>query len=223
MLGAMNQPPEHPSLYPTSNPAVVATKPFDDDDLRAALWHPALAIDVLLAQRRRWTASVVDNQHWARMVALLLWWTLWFSLPYGLVLSVRLSWQIGTLFLGSVALCLPSLHVATAYLGLRVHLAQSFAFATIVAAVAAIFSCAFAPILWFLQMTTDGPSGGDTVAGLSSMLLGLAGLAGIAHGMRCLRIAEHNEEDRLFGLVVVVWQLLLIFIGLRMSTALGLS
>ena len=156
------------------------------------------------------------------MVALLLSWTLAFSLPYGFVLSFERSWQIATLFLGSVALCFPSLHVVSAYLGLRIHLAQSFAFATIVATVAAIFSFGFAPILWFLKVTSE-PASSDTLAALSTMLLCLAALAGMVHGMRCLSLAKGMKGSGGFGLVLFLWQMLLLFIGVRMSHALGLT
>ena len=196
--------------------------PFSESELRAAQWHPALAIDVLLAQRERWTASVVENRHWGRMLVLLLLWSVLFSLPYSLVLSWRQAWQIAALFLGSVAICLPSLHVTSAYLGLRVHFAQSIAFAAIIAAVACIFSCGFAPILWFLQATSTGSDAPQTVAALSGLLLWLAALAGSLHGVRCLVMARRLDGSASFSIVLLAWLGLLVFIGLRMSLALGL-
>ena len=177
---------------------------------------------MLLAQRERWTASVVENRNWGRMIGLLLIWSLLFSLPYSLALSWRQAWQIAVLFLGSVAICLPSLHVVSAYLGLRVHLAQSFSFAAIIAAVASIFSFGFAPILWFLRATTEGEAGRATVSQLSAFLLAVAALAGVLHGMRCLRMTEQIDDGSGFRVVVLLWQVLLLFIGWRMSTALGL-
>lgn len=219
----MQPPIDSRSLYREAYTAEATIEPFRHEELRAALRHPSAAVDVLLADRRRWTASVIGNRDAGDMVILLLMWTVLFSLPYGLVLSWNEAWKIGTLFLGSVALCLPSLHVVARYLGLRVHVAQSFAFATIIATVASIFSCSFAPILWFLQVTTHGASSQSTVAGLSGTLLGLAALAGAIHGMRCLQLAEQPHGGSGFTVVVLVWQVLLLFIGLRMSDALGLS
>lgn len=182
-----------------------------------------VAIDVLLAQRVRWTQTVIENNQLALMATLLLVWTLAFSLPYGFVLGPERSWQIAALFFGSVALCLPSLHVVSAYLGMRIHIAQSFAFATIVATVAAMFSFGFAPILWFIRITSHVSTPHDTLGTLSSMLLCAAAFAGIVHGMRCMKIVRESDGGSSFSLVVFVWQLLLIFIGARMSTALGLS
>ena len=212
-----------PEIAARSQPITLpnGAAPFSDAELDTALYSPAAAIDLLLAQRERFIASVIENRRWARMVGLLLLWTCLFSLPYGLVLSLRHAWQIATLFLGSVAICLPSLHVVSAYLGLRVHAAQSFSFAAIIAAVAAIFSFGFAPILWFLQATTEGASGRETLAELSGLLLGTAALAGILHGIRCLRAARHLDGGG-FSIVVLLWQILLLFIGWRMSGALGL-
>lgn len=210
-----------PAIASTTTPA--DDQPFEGEELRAALRHPGLAIDVLLAQRSRWTATIVQNREWTRMTVLMLVWTLAFSLPYGLVLSVERVWQIATLFLGSVALCLPSLHVVSAYLGLRIHVAQSFAFATIIATVAAIFSFGFAPILWFLHATSEAPSSKGFLAGLSALMLVLAALAGAVHGMRCLSLAKGMEDSFGFSVVVCLWQLLLLFIGVRMSDALGLT
>jgi hypothetical protein len=197
--------------------------PFTDAELSAAMRNPAVAIDLLLAQRERWTASVVENRDWPRMLGLLLLWSLLFSLPYGLVLSYREAWQISILFLGTIAICLPSLHVVSAYIGLRVHLAQSISFATIIAAVASMFSFGFAPILWFLQATSEGVGARDSVAQLSALLLLIAALAGAVHGMRCLMMAKEIAQGPRFSLVVLLWQLLLLFIGLRMSAALGLT
>jgi hypothetical protein len=204
-----------------STPSSLA-QPFTAEELRAALRHPGRAIDVLLAQRARWTLTVLENRKMGPMVALMLLWTLVFSLPYGCVLSAERTWQVATLFLGSVALCLPSLHVVSAFLGMRIHVAQSFAFATIVATVAAIFSFSFAPILWFMQATSHSSSPHDALGKLSALLLCVAALAGLIHGMRCLKLAGADLESR-FGIVMFVWQLLLLFIGVRMSQALGLS
>lgn len=208
------------SLKDQLAPPVAAPEPFSDAELRTALWHPAAAIDVLLAQRARWTASVIENRRWGLMLGLLLLWSCLFSLPYALVLSWRQAWQVAILFLGSVAICLPSLHVVSAFLGLRVHFAQSMAFATIMAAVASIFSFGFAPILWFLHATA--PEGQATVAHLSALLLGFAALAGAIHGVRCITLAEDLDEAPGMSMVIILWVLLLLFIGLRMSAALGL-
>lgn len=206
-----------------ARPQPSAPEPFSAAELRAALRHPGAAIDVLLAQRARWTTTIVENREWSAMVALMLLWTLAFSLPYGAVLSLERAWAIAALFLGSVALCLPSLHIVSAYLGLRVHIAQSFAFATIVATVASTFSFGFAPILWFMKATSGNAAAHSTLPGLSALLLCLAAFAGVVHGMRCLSLAQNMEGSAGFGLVVFLWQILLIFIGVRMSSALGLT
>src|SRR4051794_23107335 len=103
-----DQPLAQPIFAPSS-----AAAPFSEHELRAAFYRPAAAIDVLLAQRERWTATVIENRQWPRMAGLLLLWSIVFALPYGFVLSFQSAWQIATLFLGSVALCLPSLHVVS--------------------------------------------------------------------------------------------------------------
>ncbi|HET8937980.1 MAG TPA: hypothetical protein VFN67_31265 [Polyangiales bacterium] len=215
----MPEQEHNPLAVPRPEPAT----PFSAEELRGAFRHPAAAIDMLLAQRARWTRTVIDNDKKGTMAALMLGWTLAFSLPYGFVLSATRTWQIATLFLGSVALCLPSLHVVSAYLGLRIHIAQSFAFATIVATVAAMFSFGFAPILWFLQITSTSSTPHDTLGTLSSMLLCVAALAGAVHGVRCLNFARKIDGGEGFSLIMFFWLVLLLFIGMRMSQALGLS
>jgi hypothetical protein len=219
----MANPTEHRSLYEEHTSGTAEHVAFTDAELRAATWNPAAAIDIILAQHERWTANIVEHHEPRRMVSLLLMWAAVFALPYGMVLSLPQVAHVAMLFLGSVALCLPSLHVVSAYLGLRVHIAQSTAFAAVVATVASVFSFAFAPILWFLQATTDSAASQTTIATLSGLLLSLAALAGAAHGMRSLRFVGRMDDRVTFGLVVFLWQLLLLFIGVRMSTTLGLS
>lgn len=218
----MQTPTETRSLYPDDEDRREIAA-FTDAELNTATWNPVAAIDVILAQHERWTANVVEKHDQGRMVTLLLMWAVVFALPYGLVLSLPQVGHIAMLFLGSVALCLPSLHVVSAYLGLRVHVMQSLAFAAVVATVASIFSFAFAPILWFLHATTDGGESQATLAALSGLLLSLAALAGAGHGMRSLRFAGGIDGRATFGIVVLLWQVLLLFIGVRMSATLGLS
>ena len=88
-------------------------------------------------------------------------------------------------------------------------------------AVAACFTLAFAPILWFLQVTMGQGSTAITPHGISILLLATSLLAGLG------RLTAYLREAPLLGVNVSLplllgWQALFTFICYRMAGVLGL-
>ena len=210
--------PENPS-YRT---AVVtqAVEPFTRDELLAALVRPHRWIDILLTERERWTRTVTVDRRAGLLVAIMLGASLLFALPFGFVLGFERFWHIAALYLGSVAICLPSLHIFASYLGLGLRAGQSLSLGVLVSAVASIFSAGFAPIVLFLSATM---SGSGTMKAVASILLGVSLLAGMGQLMRSLRIRAAQEHVGNLLTLMLVWQCLLLFITFRMGVFLGLG
>ncbi|MDH5492205.1 MAG: hypothetical protein OEY14_09640 [Myxococcales bacterium] len=215
--GAAPMPAAGPPYRVGADPAPVA-EPFSRAELLEAMRRPARLIDLILAERARWMRTVSQGQNAALLAALMGLAGLLFALPYGLVLGLDRAWHIAALFLGSVAICWPSLHIFGSYLGLRVETGQSLALGLLVGAVASIFSLGFAPILWFLGATMDPRISAMTLGTISALLLGVALLVGLAQLRRCLKL---RRADPSLGWLMVIWQGLVLFITYRMGCYLG--
>lgn len=210
-----------PRVRPAAAAALPAPRPFDDGELAAVLRRPAQALAVVLAERQRLAASIGSGSAPWRLVLLLLACTALAALPYGLVLGLPAWWKIAALFGGSVLLCYPSLQVFGSYLGSRLQPLQNLALALVIAAVAALFTLGFCPIVWFLQATMRQ---GDWIdaAKVSVVLLAAALLAGLAQLTHCVALDRTlRPQPTSYGLLLA-WQLLVLFVTLRMARALDL-
>ncbi len=194
--------------------------PLSRSDLKRIQRRPLQAMDVLLAQRDRVIASVVDGKEWGLVLRIMLFVSLGFALPYGLIENPSRIGHISLLFLGSVLLCLPALHVFSVYMGVSISVMQSSALALWVSAVAALFTFAFAPIVWFLGLTM-GDSDGITVSGISMAFLFVSLVAGMSQLMRCTD-ALKREGMTVSVPLLIAWQVLLTFIWFRMALLLEL-
>ena len=210
-----------PERVPPERGAAPAS-PFERGELIAALRSPLCTIDVLLTQKDRWMATVDAGHHRAAMAALLVLSSLLFSLPYALVLSPTQPLRVAALFGGSTLICLPSLHVVSAYLGLRIQPAQTFAAGAISPAVASIFAFGFAPILWFLRATIDADNSTGSIPALSAALLTASALAGAAHMVRCVNRTRVLSQSGWALFLMLSWLGLLLFIMHRMAGLLDL-
>lgn len=197
-----------------------AVEPFTRDELLAALVRPHRWIDLVLTERKRWTCTVTMERHAGLLVAIMLAASLLYALPFGFVLGFDRFWHIAALYLGSVAICLPSLHIFAGYLGLGLRAGQSFSLGVLVSSVASIFSVGFAPIVLFLSATMSAP---DTMRVVACVLLGVSLLAGMGQLMRTLRIRAEQEKVGNLLALMMVWQSLLLFISFRMGVFLGLG
>ncbi|MFT5357955.1 MAG: hypothetical protein ACI9KE_005192 [Polyangiales bacterium] len=194
-------------------------EPFTRDELFAALVRPQRWVDLLLTDRERWTRTVTMDRHAGLLVAIMLATSLLYALPFGLVLGFDRFWHIAALYLGSVAICLPSLHIFAGYLGLGLRAGQTLSLGVLVCSVASIFSVGFAPIVLFLGATMSG----SAMTGVACMLLAVSLFAGMGQLMRSLRIRAAQEHASSLLLLMMVWQCLLLFITFRMGVFLGLG
>jgi hypothetical protein len=193
-----------------------AATPLPRAQIEPALRRPYRAIELVLAERARLMASVIERRDLVVIAALLLLTSAAFALPYGFVLGWRF-WRVATLFLGSTAICFPSLVVFSSYLGCRINLEQNLVLALLTPSVAALFSFGFFPILWFLDATMAGASATVTTAHVSTVLLTVCLLAGLAHLARCTRALR---PDNPYWVLTTFWQCLFVFITYRMAVTL---
>jgi hypothetical protein len=138
------------------------------------------------------------------------------------VLGLATCWRVAALWLGALAICLPSLHVFGKYLGARLSWMQTLCLSLTGTAVASIFTFALAPILGFFRLTMSGAQV-VTPHGMAVLLLGFAFSAGVG---RLLRLLQGDAALRglwpLVGRVLGPWMVLYIFITLRLAELLGL-
>jgi hypothetical protein len=186
------------------------------------LRRPLRAMDLLLAQRRRLATSVALEHRLPSLAVVLLTTTILFALPYAAVEDVNRVWRVPLLLLGSLGICLPSLHVFSRFIGGCLSWMQILCIALAATAVAALFTFAFAPILGFLRATMIG-SQVVNAANMSIVLLLFSLGAGIAQLLRLLR-----GDSSLRGLgasvtrVLLPWLALYIFIFCRLAQVLEL-
>jgi hypothetical protein len=190
-----------------------AAAPFTRAELWAILLRPQRVLDLVFSERERLVATVAERRALGALVAVLLGASAAFALPYGAVQSPAGCWRVAATLLCALAVCFPSLHVFSAYLGLRLLAGQSLALALVITSVAALFTFGFFPILWFLQATMLQDSA-VAPAQLSAILLAASLLFGIAHLYRCV---PRMPGQTSYVLLTLVWQVLFVFITYRMA------
>jgi hypothetical protein len=208
---------------PVETPAAAGTVlPYERAELRAMYRSPLRVFDAVLGERPRLSANIARALSLRDLIAILLGCSALVALPYGLVLDAGAAWRVIALFLGSVVICLPALRIFGGYIGWTWRSGQYAALALVVSAVAALFTFAFAPILWFLRATMHTADWIDA-HDLSVVMLALALLAGLAQLSRTLRDSRVLHPMRCSHPLVLAWQVLLIGITLRMARVLGLT
>lgn len=206
-----------------AKPQRVPAEPHRDDEIRAALWNPLPAVDLVLAAPARLVADVERRTGLALLATVLLVGAAIFAIPYGLVLGLDAWWRVATLYLGSTLICLPSLHVFSAFLGLRVTFAQTCVLALTIPASAAIFACGFAPILGFLRFTFDPASKQVSWRDVSSVLLVVALVCGVVQLWRCLHAWTRADFRWFLPFVWIAWHVVYAHVLLRMASVLELA
>ncbi len=203
------------------NEAVDGLTPFEAQELRAAALRPDLMINLLLAQWPRLCSNIAQNRELGLLLSLLLGATILFSLPYAAVLGMQALGKIALLYLGSMLICFPSLHIFTSFLGQQSSLLQNLLQALLQTSTASLFTLGFAPVLWFLGLTM-GKGSWDTFSLLSSLLLTASAFAGIIQFFRCLHSERSIIKVDQNPVILVVWQVLLLFINFQMARLIGL-
>lgn len=197
--------------------------PLGRAELLRLLVAPHRVVDVVLAGRRQIAASLAQEHDLAPLTALLLLTSVVAALPFGALLDGEGCWRVGLLLVGSLLVCFPSLHVFGALLGSRLSAAQSLALSLVLTCVAALFTLAFAPILWFLRATMGAGPSAVTPRQIGVLLLGAALLAGVFHLFRVLRADAALRRLAASSLVLLLlWLQLFLFVTHRMALFLGL-
>lgn len=213
------QPPELQRPQLRGAPA----EPQREHEIRAALWNPLAMVDLVVAAPARLVANV-DQRASIGLVALaLLLGAATFAIPYGLVLGVDSWWRVAALYLGSTLICLPSLHVFSAFLGLRATFVQTTVLALTIPASSAVFTLGFAPILGFLRSTFDPASRQVSWRDVSSVLLVIALTCGVVQLWRCLYWWRSATVQWFLPFVWVAWHVVFAYVLLRMAHVLGLA
>jgi hypothetical protein len=143
--------------------------------------------------------------------------------PYGAAAPGAAYWKIPTLLTWSLLICFPCLHVVLEFLGFRIPFVRNLALALTFSATAGLFALGFAPIVWFIAVTTTSePDAAVTPEGLSRTLLGLATVLGLVQMLRTLRRTCDARTQGGSVTIIVLWIPLLVFIVWRMAGVLGL-
>lgn len=197
-------------------------QPFSRQELRGMLSAPLRMVDLVLGARRRFATNIAQEHRLPTLLLVLAIATAAFALPFGLVLGLDRFWRVAALLLGALAICVPSLHVFGRYLGAGLSWAQTLAVSLAATAVTSLFTFAFAPIVGFLRVTMTEPSD-IPWRDMAVLLLGCALVAGIGQLFFLMRGEPVLRRlGRSFGLLLIPWLALYIFITVRLATALHL-
>jgi len=199
-------------------------EPLSPRELALSLARPDLAaVHVLGSPERIARTATGDGTLWP-LIALLSVVSLVMALPYGALTTPGAFWNIAVLFTGSLLICVPSLLVFLQFLGSNGSLLRDVSFALMISATAGFFTLGFAPIIWFINLTTKTGDGSFVTPGrLSAFLLTLSLSLGIVQMTRCLRSSSaHERLGGRFLVLICVWIVLLVFIVWRMAGELGL-
>jgi len=218
--------PESPSDTSAAASSALARrpppKPYDLDEVLAALRNPLRLFDLVLSAPDRLAASLESERAGLELACAFVLAGTAFATPFGLVIGWTSWWRIAALYMGSTAICLPSLFVFARYVGVRVGPLQITVLASTIPAVAALFTFGFAPVLAFLRATMAAEDSSITWLDMSRVLLVLALIAGVARLWRCLVGARALDSRGSLVLVLLGWHAVCLHVVYQMSDLLGL-
>jgi hypothetical protein len=223
-MTSLDLPPPAPSSacayrQPPGEEAPVA--PFNAGELRAVALRPHRAFDLVLIERARVAKTIAAGGGLLPLCGILLATSVIAAVPLGAVLGPDRVLRVATLNVGAVALCFPALHVWSAYLGCKNRLGQDLALSLLVSAVAGLFALGFAPIVWFLRVTTATSAEVGTAA---AVVLAISAVAGLLHFGRAVGDqAAALSPTRGHRVIVVAWMGLFLFVVARMVDCFGLG
>lgn len=192
------------------------------EELITALRRPDQLLQLVLVQRERLHVSIARDANLWWLVGVLMLGSMLYALPFGAVLGLERFWRVSALLVGSIAICVPSLHVVGAFIGSRLQLAQTLCLSLVISSVAALFSFGFFPIIWFFGATMEEGSLVGPGA-MAVMLLCVSQLAGVAQFLRSQHaVSLLREFKATFKVLLVGWLFLHSFITYRLAGALEL-
>jgi hypothetical protein len=209
----ISSPADSAQPYRVPSDASFPILPFEPRELR-----PERTIELLLVERGRLAKTVAGGRNLVWLAGLMLIASVLCALPYGAALDLAGAWRVAALYLGAVAICFPSLHVFSGYIGCRLRLSQNLVIALTTSAVASVFALGFAPIIWFIGVTTAASSMAVSTVSLGLLAAGLlAGLGHVARTFASLMLGWHHR------LLLCAWQALVAFVAYRLASFLGLA
>jgi hypothetical protein len=123
--------------------------------------------------------------------------------------------KLPIIVVGSALLCTPTLYVFNALSGSRLTYLQTVSLALLMAAALALMLVAFAPIVWFFGVSTEGS------AFMRTLHLAVFAVAA-GFGLRTLNVARNYMEFRGGSAVLgsglyFIWSILVVVVGLQMA------
>ena len=123
--------------------------------------------------------------------------------------------KIPLIVTGSALLCTPTLYVFNGLAGSRLSYLQTVGLALLMAAALGLMLAAFAPIVWFFGVSTEG-------AGFMSVLHLLVFAVAVGFGLRTMNVARNYMEFRGGAAVLgsglyFLWSMLVVLVGLQMA------
>jgi len=97
---------------------------------------------------------------------------------------------------------------------------QNLVMALVMTAVTSMFALGFAPIVWFVGVST--PAGSSTPATVALVLLAAALVAGMIHLTRCMVSDEALRPSGSYRVLMTTWQALFGYVAYRMAIFLEL-
>ena len=216
---------------PTSTPAM-ENVPFDVGEPkpiyvarpRGSFWARLRLIDHLLKQRQSLFEDILHERDLSGYVVDMVIVSFLLTAAYGAVVgaglmsgrmmltnAVKMPW----ILLCTLALCVPTLYIFSAYLGSPLRFLQTLAITTTSIAVIAIVFLAFAPITWFFMFTANHVPFGVFV---NLCVFSIAGLFGVSYMFSAVRYVYARRPDASkFLNLVRTWLVLYGVVGAQMA------
>jgi len=123
--------------------------------------------------------------------------------------------KLPLIVIGSALLCTPTLYVFNGLAGSRLSYLQTVGLSLLTAAALGLMLSAFAPIVWFFGVSTEG------AAFMRALHLGVFAVA-VGFGLRTLNVARRYMEFRGGSAVLgtglfLLWSWLVVLVGLQMA------
>lgn len=184
-------------------------------------------IDYMMQRRDALLADIASERDLPNYIADMLIVTTLLMALYGLLVGVNVGGRqmlmnpvkLPWLLILTLALCVPSLHIFSAFLGSKLTFAQNLALATTSVAIIAIVLTAFAPIVWFFMFASNHYEFGVLVNLVAFCIAGLLGVSYLFSAARHL-YQSYPQPQRFLGFLTM-WIMLYGIVGAQMAYNLG--
>jgi hypothetical protein len=195
---------------------------------QGSFWARLRLIDFMMKRRDAMFDDLARERDLPNYIADMLIVTTLLMAVYGLLVGVNVGGRAAALMnpvklpwllILTLALCVPSLHIFSAYLGSKLTFAQNLALATTSVAIIAIVLTAFAPIVWFFMFASNHYEFGVFVNLLAFSIGGLLGVSYLFSAAQYLYTAYPRPHR--FLSFLTMWIMLYGVVGAQMAYNLG--